>query len=194
MAIQACYLSSVAEKISIWKDVVRGLADSLEDYVVINDPNNETPTLTRVGHKLLVRDAIALSNVAEQDESSKWIEGEKSNPGRLMDFYLLALMRVGRFDLISQSEAKAYVKDLSQRLLILVETIEADLFRPLGTSQKRFAKELQTVAATGSKSLLNTVIREMEIHIQKAKLANQKLTQLTSPKASMDESPKPSFN
>lgn len=195
LALQACYLSSVAEKISIWKDVVRGLADSLEDYVVINDPTNETPTLTRVGHKLLARDAIALSNVADQDESiRKWIEGEKSNPGRLMDFYLLALMRVGRFDLISQSEAKAYVKDLSQRLLILVETIEADLFRPLGTSQKRFAKELQTVAATGSKSLLNTVIREMEIHMQKAKLANQKLTQLTSPKASMDELPKPSFN
>jgi hypothetical protein len=183
LSLQACYLSGVTEKIALWKSVVGGLAESLDEYIVVNDPRNETPILTKTGHRLLARDAIALSNIAEQDESiRKWIESAGTNSDGLLDFYLLGLMRIGRFDLIGQSEAKALVKDTSQRLLLLIETMEAELYRPLGSGQKTAAKALHQLATTGSNSLFKIVLKELEIQIEKMQLVQQHVSQLTAPK------------
>ena len=184
LALQACYLSKVTEKTEIWKAVVSGLADTHDAYFVAHDPTNQTPIITNVTHRLQTRDAIALSNIADQDQVLRnWIEsaGEKNNA--LHAFHILALMRIGRFDLITHSEAKEFVKSMDNRLMILVETIDAICYRPLDAVQKKFAKELEEIAAAGSKGLYGAVMKEVDIQLQRARLVQQKLAQLTSAKA-----------
>ncbi len=182
LALQACYLSSVTDKILVWKEVVRGLSDSLDEFVAAHDPANQLPTLTIASHRLLARDAVALSNVADHDAAiRRWIDEETRVSGGLRVFYFLALMRIGRFDLLSHSEIKDFVKDQNQRLLLIIETIEVSLYRPLGTGQKAAAKALYELAEAGSKSLIRAVRSELEIQLQIAKLVQKRLTFLTSP-------------
>jgi hypothetical protein len=182
LALQACYLSNVADKISIWKEVARGLANSLGEFIESHDPTNQIPTITIASHRLLARDSVALSNVADQDDSIRqWLDAEKHESEDLRVFYFLALMRIGRFDLLSHAEAKDFIKNPNQRLLMMIETVEADLYRPLSATQKASARALYELAVPAYKSLVGIIRRELELQVQMGRLIEQKLTILTSP-------------
>lgn len=184
LALQACYLSNVTDKISIWKEVVSGLSVCFADFAEVNDPNNEAPILTKVAHRIQARDSVSLSNIADHEPSiRKWIEEAPSHKEDLHEFFILALMRIGRFDLVSKAEITASIGDLARKLVFLVETSEAAKVRPIALEQKKIATSLNNIASEDSDNLFHSVIREFEGQLRKLSNAHRQLTEATTPVA-----------
>jgi len=114
LALQACYLSPVTEKIEIWKWVVQALGLSQEYCLQKVDPTDKYP-LTRFFHYYLYsRDSVALSHLKQnsqelcawavnQDDTSSGDEEQKS----------LFWLAVGLIESGEISEAEKIVKKLS---------------------------------------------------------------------------------
>src|SRR6266481_1539568 len=80
LALQACYLSPVDEKLSVWKWVVSSLVSSEKGEIEAFDPDNTRPLLDFVSYYLYARDSVALSNIKQNCESIiEWADNGSSS-------------------------------------------------------------------------------------------------------------------
>lgn len=148
LALQACYLSPVTEKIEIWKWVVQALNLSQEEYLQKIDPEEKYP-LTRFFHYYLYsRDSVALSHLKQHaNEILSWAENEgKVGVGEEKQKSLFWLA-VGLIESGEITEASEIIKHISPRDGLYLTAISlgchlAYEVRPLNSVEKEKAGEI----------------------------------------------------
>jgi hypothetical protein len=144
LALQACYLSQVSQKLSVWKRVAQSLG------TISHTPENgdaKYPVTNFAFNFLLSRDAVALSDIGEaKEELLRWAKSS----GDLLDhkdaivFWLVTgLMETGNFE-----EARRIIRDkgvINPRYLLGIHmtchlAIEV---RYLDRSQKEAARDIR---------------------------------------------------
>ncbi|MDQ3184878.1 MAG: hypothetical protein M3Q16_00090 [Pseudomonadota bacterium] len=63
LALQACYLSPVAEKLYVWKWVVQALSIAQDSFIKDADPKNQAPLLAFFHYYFYARDSVSLSHL-----------------------------------------------------------------------------------------------------------------------------------
>jgi len=149
LALQACYLSEVSEKIDIWKSIVTMLA--LTDGGVLSSAKDEEkyPLSMFIGYYLYGRDSVALANV--KDELTKlaaWakaqrdsLESKGEQEARLF-WFMVALIELG---CLEQARELAHNYTPSQGLYLLALFLGSRLTEEVRSStatQKREAQKL----------------------------------------------------
>lgn len=104
IALQACYLSPVGEKLDVWKWVVKALTESecgiLEK---LSEEDGVTPISDFVAYYLMGRDAVALHNINDHVEHLlSWTDSPSHKAHNKVDSYafwlVAALIETGRID------------------------------------------------------------------------------------------------
>lgn len=147
LALQACYLSPVDEKLAVWKWVITSLANSEKGAIDAFDPEHTRPLLDFVGYYLYARDSVALSNIKPNYESiMEWITGESSSDKEFSErkqFWLIvSLIETG--DII---EAEKVLSKSSLTNGYLLTAIHLGCFltshvRPVPEIEKKKAKDI----------------------------------------------------
>lgn len=184
LALQACYLSAVSKKIELWKEVVIGLAILATEFTSENDPRDVSPIITRLAWLSMARDAIALSHVADHHaELRNWIA--KSEQAReLFNYFVFALFRIGRFDLVSNADAKKLCDDAASQILGVFETTEASSHRPIENYQMPEVARVAEVVAANIKPVFGRFLKELELQLEVHRLVEDEIVDRTSKNAS----------
>lgn len=111
LSLQACYLSSVNDKIDLWKWVVNALAESekvvLDEFSKLSN-SKDTPITDFILYYLSGRDGVALANLPDQfDTLKEWASTDRQlsrdRPDDSLSFWLVAaLIEIGRLDLAQE--------------------------------------------------------------------------------------------
>ncbi len=183
LALQACYLSPVKIKVDIWKSVLECIVELKNAFIAEHDVLRSMPTLTACGYYYLHRDSLALSNISENlDSIWSWIDSEGKSKEELRAGTVFALMRLGRFDLISKADISILVGRVDWHLLTLAELFEAETGRPLTETQKNAAADIRVIAAKGTDQLVRVVKEEVKQQPEIYKLLQDSVAQRTLPK------------
>lgn len=148
LALQACYLSQVTEKLEIWKWVVQALSLSQAACLKSFDPGDKYP-LTRFFHYYLYsRDSVALSHLKPHaNELLDWAENEADaaiDEGREKSLFWLA---VGLIESGEITQAEKVVKKMLSHDGLYLTAISlgchlAYEVRPLNGPEKEKAREI----------------------------------------------------
>ncbi len=184
LAVQACYLSSVKTKIDIWKSLAQAVIELKSEFHKDHDAHNEMPILTSVGYYFLHRDSLALSNVAEQlEDILAWIDSANLPKDDVRALLTFALMRLGRFDLVSKGQMLKLTDKEDSCLIAALEMFEATNGRPLSGVQKKAVEDLNPVLNKElNEKLLKPIMKEVEFQTGKHKLLQDSLAKRTRSK------------
>lgn len=147
LALQACYLSPVAEKLDVWKLVAEAISVSEHDFIKAMDPDCKSPTLDFFTYYLYSRDSVALTHLKQQIPSL--LDWAKSRQELAIDgvdrryFWLL----VGLIECGELAEAEKLVRKFNPTDGKLLTAIHlgchmAIQIRPLSFQEKEWAKEI----------------------------------------------------
>ena len=113
LALQACYLSPVTEKIEIWKWVVQALSLSQEACLKSMDPKDQFPITRFFHYYLYLRDSVALSHLKPHvKELLTWAESNDGVPVDEEKQKALFWLAVGLIESGEITEAEDVVKRL----------------------------------------------------------------------------------
>lgn len=182
LALQACYLSPVVGKIRIWKQMVERLVSLQQPFVQDHDPEKYLPIITVASFVLLLRDSLALSNIADHDqELLQWISEQPINDQvELFALYKFALMRIGRFDLITSEDLTALAVNPAHCVMAILEFAEADTVRPISEEQKKCAAKIRKPLEDRMTKVAPDILSEVERQIEMNKLVHSKIAEKTS--------------
>lgn len=176
LALQACYLSSVATKIDVWKRVTGGLASLANSFYEANDPANLSPVLTSLAYAILTRHSVSLSHIADAERELRgWIEAWSGDQEELFAFFIVALIRIGRFDLITNADATRFCQKTARQILLLCETAEATYHRPLDKMQVSEVERIGRIADKGTRELFKVLVKELDSKLEVRKLIEDKV-------------------
>lgn len=149
LALQACYLSPVAEKIEIWKWVVKALGIAQKKCLELFDPEAKYPQTSMVHYYLYSRDSVALSHLKTNIPNlNTWTKEIAIGEEELLDIKLFWLI-VGLIECGDIEEAEKAIKDFhpeDPRLLMAIHLgcHLAHEIRPLSRKEKKHAKSICT--------------------------------------------------
>ena len=165
LALQACYLSPVTEKIEIWKWVAQALGLSQEAYLQKIDLENKYPITRFFHYYLFSRDSVALSHLKQNSkELYKWgksAEGITIEEEKQKSLFWLAVGLIESGDI---TEAEEIIKGLSEDSGIYLTAISlgchlAHEVRPLNADEKEKAgqicKKIEKKVAPYRQQLIN---------------------------------------
>lgn len=124
LALQACYLSEVTEKLDTWKWVATTLASMSKALLESDGDHKKYPVTSFIYYYLFGRDSVALSNLKENYGAiDRWITEDKSlqsdEERETRRFWLIsALIEVGALDAASRVLEKFHPKDSRQILAV----------------------------------------------------------------------------
>jgi hypothetical protein len=142
LALQACYLSPVAEKLEVWKWVSHSLYTAQNDCLRMFDPGNKYPQLSFVHYYLYSRDSVALSNLKQNIQNLKyWLNSIVNMDERYSCTYWLI---IGLIECGEIGDAESLIKDFDpddQRLSFAIHLgcFLAAKIRPISKSEKQCA-------------------------------------------------------
>jgi GTPase SAR1 family protein len=149
LAIQACYLSPVTEKLEVWKWVNRALVSSRDKTLSATSKalGVRVPLLMFVTHYFYHRDSVALSNLRDNHEDLvSWCRADPSLLDEDRDaavFWLITgLIESGDLDIANDVCAEFYPKDPRLLVALHMGSYFADKVRPVDKRQKLQAKEI----------------------------------------------------
>jgi hypothetical protein len=182
LALQACYLSPVVAKLEIWKILAKAIADLKANFIGEQKVLGDTPLLADVMYYLMHRDSLALSNIEDSDADIKnWAEDEDGGSGQLKALVHFAMMRIGRFDLISDDAIGTLRGQMPWQMISLLEIAEVAGGRPLPERQKERAIELGKIASTNAEQMLKELMSEVTLSQAKHKLIQDAIAERTLP-------------
>ena len=189
LALQACYLSPVIDKVRIWKQMVERLVYLRDPFLKDNDPHGRLPILSSLGYLLMLRDSLSLSNIAEYDNDLlSWIESQSAEQRQqLFAMYKFALMRIGRFDLLSTADIKELVNDPVHCIAVVLEFAEAESVRPLSSKQKDHAASIRIPVDAQISKTTKVLLEEVTQQIEMTKLIHAKIAERTAGDKTADE-------
>lgn len=147
LALQACYLSPVSEKLEIWKWVVDALGIAQKRCLDIFDPDAKYPQTSMMHYYLYSRDAVALSHlkanmpalIAWSKEPATWDEDLID----LKQFWLIVgLIECGEIDEAAKLIKEFHPKDSKLLMAIHLGCYLAHEIRPLSKKEKEHAKSV----------------------------------------------------
>jgi hypothetical protein len=148
LAVQACYLSPVLEKLSIWKWVASALDMSQEKCLKEGDPEGKYPLTGFFNYYLYSRDCIALSNLkkyasslAEWASEATYIGGSDQNE-RILFWLVAGLIESGEISEAEKIIKKFTFKDGQILTAIYLDCIMAHEIRPLNDEEKSKAQNI----------------------------------------------------
>lgn len=168
LSLQACYLSPVVEKLTVWKWVVDALSIEKSRFFEMVDPSNERPITTFIHYCLCCRDAVALGHLREHlDSMLPWInEADLVDPtGELNDlrkfWFVAALIESGS---ISAAEKVMSLLRPSDTRLLLGLHLGAYLtakVRPASASDKEKCEKICKKLVPSLVSLREQLTKEL---------------------------------
>ncbi len=180
LALQACYLSSVDEKITTWKKALVSLAEVKPKFFSDEDDISNLPLLSDITYYFLCRESISLSNVLDQIEGIlDWASSQEKSLALLPTLVYLSLMRMGRFDLVSAAQL-SYLKTHDAWLAIsMIETYEAINYRPLSRYQIDKAKSLRKFIVRNFDPVKHTMANEYHTFLERYKAKQDQIASET---------------
>lgn len=147
LALQACYLSPVGEKINVWKWVVDSLSFRQDGFLKDADPNNERPQSNFATYYLNGRDSVALQHLrSNQDSLVDWASGGEIEDSSITDrrkFWLIVgFIESGEIDEAEKLLHGFLPKDPRLLTAIHMGCYLAYEIRHLNTAEKKAAKAI----------------------------------------------------
>lgn len=147
LALQACYLSPVVDKIEVWKWVVRALEVARVECIARFDVENKYPHLSLVQYYLYARDSVALSHLSTASGALvTWANEQTMDQSDYSDnkmFWLIVgLIETGNIDDAKGLVVKFNPKDEKLLVAIFLGCHLAQLIRSLPKNDKVHAKEI----------------------------------------------------
>ena len=148
LALQACYLSPVAEKIELWKWVVQSI-EICQDTCLLNiDPHGEHPQISFFQYYLSVRDSVSLSHLrSNANNLQEWCEnqnivGDHHISDRLVFWLINGLIEAG--DIYTAEKLVKHFHPKDARLIIAIHLgcHLAREIRPLSDNEKDSARRI----------------------------------------------------
>ena len=167
LALQACYLAPVTDKLSVWKWVVEATSISREKWMAMVDPSGERPILTFVHYYLYARDSLALSNLkANADALSAWaidsIQTVEQVDRDTRYFWLLAgLIESGELATASALLKRFTPKDKHLLLALHLACVLTEKVRPVGEEDKQIAVEMSNSLRDEVVFFQNALLKEV---------------------------------
>lgn len=144
LAIQACYLSEVKEKIQLWKWVVVSLNKFIPEVSVETTLNEKFPLLNNIFNYLMSKDSVSLSNLKDNWEElindDCW-EYEISKEDKLY-WLVIALIESGNIQIAELLLKKTVLSDNTKYLSIQMGCMLAHKVRPLSRDEKEAAERI----------------------------------------------------
>ena len=155
LALQACYLSNMGERMDVWKWVNGAASVSLATQLSDSDESSKDryPISTFIAGYVEARDALALSGIEDPDyDISSWCSAESDSAMREYQcfWYAVGLAELGEFALLNRFIRTKAVTDT-----LLLTAIHFGCF---------FARELKSISTAQRKeidslvSLLNPIV------------------------------------
>lgn len=155
LALQACYLSEVNDKIEMWKSVVSSLATLNAAVLKVTSDEQRYPLAMFIGYYLCTRDSVALANIRDQsDNVAKWakalqhaLETKNEQEARLF-WFIVALIELGS---VEQARELARHYSPSESLYLLALYLGSRLTQEVrsSTPQQRRDAERMSKALEG---------------------------------------------
>jgi len=145
LALQACYLSPVADKIDIWKWVATALSQT-QEKIDTGPLAAKYPMLTFLHVYLYARDSVALSHVTQNyDEIISWatnpsLFSDDREKEKLMFWFVVALIEVGDLAFAESLIEKNKIRNPMFLTAVHLGCFMAYQIRPLHASHKKIAK------------------------------------------------------
>ena len=113
LAVQACYLSKLDDRVEVWKWVVEGAARAMRKN--LSNPDAEYPVTTLLAQYLEGRDCVALVGIdKESTGAGRWAlqEDEDAKHTELRRFwYAVALLELGRMEQLERTLKENPIQD-----------------------------------------------------------------------------------
>lgn len=147
LALQACYLSPVSEKLEAWKWVVDTLGTTQAATVEAYDPEGKRPALTYLGSYFFARDSVALSNLsANLSTLLGWCQSEASVDPAHADtrrfWTLIGLVESGELRQAETFLSQTSLTSPQQLAALHLGCALANVIRPLDDTEKEAAKRI----------------------------------------------------
>lgn len=146
LALQACYLSEVKDKLEVWKSVVMALAITFPENEKLVDAGIKYPIINFVNYYLYGRDSVALSHVVDYiDELIAWTKSTGSSDQEMdarMFWVIVSLIEIGEIGEARKLCAEYKPNDLRYLLAINMGCYLAKEVRELSDSQKGNAEDI----------------------------------------------------
>lgn len=164
LALQACYLSTLTEKVEAWKWVVDALVATQGAAIDVYDPEHKRPALMFLSSYFYARDSVALSNlVAQIDSVLTWCKAtdqlDDSNKDKRLFWTVTGLVESGEFELAAKLLKQHPLSDPASLAAIHLGCMLGKEIRPLDESQTKHAEkicsELDTHVAPYRKQVLD---------------------------------------
>lgn len=165
LSAQACYLSAVSDKLSVWKWVVHAVGIARDAALKAVDPTGRIPLTAFLSYYLYARDAVALANLPQNlDELTVWMESADFSSVDQTDvarFWLIVgLIESGDVDWALKLVKSYHPRDPRLLVAIHLGCFLAEHVRPLEDDQKSCAKEVCRRLASKIAPYRNQIIRE----------------------------------
>ena len=174
LALQACYLSPVDEKLAVWKWVVSSLANLEKGAIKAFDPDNTRPLLDFVSYYLYARDSVALSNIKPNCESIiEWVNNESFSDNeennRKQFWLVVSLIETGD---ICEAERVLDKCNLTNGYLLTAIHLGCFLtsrIRPVLETEKKKAEEICSMLSKKIAPFRDQLMREVGSTLLEAK-------------------------
>lgn len=166
LALQACYLSPVLDKIEIWKWVALALGKAQKRNLDLFDPGTKYPQSSMIHYYLYSRDSVALSHLKSNITNlTAWIKelaiGEEEL-AELKQFWLIVgLIECGDIDEADKLIKNFYPKDMRLLIAIHLGCYLALEIRPISKKEKEYAKSICTRLNSKIEPYMAQLVKEM---------------------------------
>jgi len=148
LALQACYLSPVAEKLDLWKWVVESI-ESCQDPCLLNiDPRGERPQTSFFNYYLFVRDSVSLSHLRSNVSNlQEWCKSQNHGTNhdasdRYIFWLITGLVEAGELNAAEKLVLHFRPKDARLIIAIHLGCHLAREVRPLSDGEKSSAQRI----------------------------------------------------
>lgn len=147
LALQACYLSPVEDKLEVWKWVVEALSISQEGAIKLVNVGGKFPISSFFNYYLYCRDSVALSHLRSNlDELMAWVNDtrlpDEAAQERHMYWLIIGLIESGEIRMAEALVKKFRPRDQELLTAIFLGCHLAKEIRPLSEDEKISAKNI----------------------------------------------------
>lgn len=166
LALQACYLSPVGEKLDVWKWVVEALEICQTPAINAVDTDGQYPMSSYFHYYLYARDAVSLSNLRSNlDDLKTWTDvsvvGDDHAPEHHMYWLIIGLIEAGDISSAVDLIRNFHPKETQSLAAIHLGCHLAYEIRPLPDTEKTAAKQICTMLAPKVAHHIGQIRREL---------------------------------
>lgn len=169
LALQACYLVEVKDKIDIYRWVIDGLSDAKDEFLEAGLQKANTPLTRFVLYYLFGRDSVALSVLSSrvQEILGKWDERELSQEAKDLRFFwvLCGLIECGAIHEVERLIKKFKPSDASMLLALHLGCHMTEHVRISTREQKASARRICDALSGRIAHLRAKLIEEMKTEL-----------------------------